>query len=144
MKQEDTIRLLQECDVGTQMGYDSLSEVCGNVKDPGFKKRLESTIAEHEALKAEVQTILNTSGAAGKSPNPIAKGMSWLKTNAELLANPTDGKVADLVIDGCNMGVKTICRDLNQYADADESAKALAKKLIRCEESLAMDIRQYL
>ena len=142
--QEDTIRLLRECDTGTQMGYDALHEVCDNVKNPAFKQRLETGMQEHQALQAEVRTVLNANGQTGKDPSPIAKGMSWLKTNAELLVKGSDDTVADLITDGCNMGVKSLNRYLNQYRAADEKTKDIAKKLIRVEEKLTADMEKYL
>ncbi len=47
----------------------------------------------------------------------------------------SDATVADLITDGCNMGVKSLNRYLNRYAAADEKAKTVAK-LIRLEEKL--------
>jgi hypothetical protein len=46
--------------------------------------------------------------------------------------------------DGCNMGVKSLNRYLNQYEAADEVSKDITKRLINLEEKLTIDIRQYL
>ena len=46
--------------------------------------------------------------------------------------------------DGCNMGVKSLARYLNQYEAADEFSKDIAKRLISLEEQLGADIRRYL
>ena len=80
----------------------------------------------------------------GKAPNPMAKSMSWLKTNVKLGLNDTDQTVADLMTDGCNMGVKSLNKYLNQYKAADERSKDITKRLINLEEKLAVDIRGYL
>ena len=80
----------------------------------------------------------------GKNPNPIAKGMSWMKTNMKLSMEESDATIAELMTDGCNMGVKSLNRYLNQYKAADEISKDMAKRLINLEEKLAVDIRQYL
>ena len=74
----------------------------------------------------------------------MAKSMSWLKTNVKLSIDGSDETVADLITDGCNMGVKSLNRYLNEYEAADQTAKEITKKLIRMEEKLAIDIRQYL
>ena len=58
----------------------------------------------------------------------MAKGMSWIKTNVKLSVNESDNAVADLITDGCNMGIKTLNKYLNQYEAADEKSKNLAKK----------------
>ena len=80
----------------------------------------------------------------GKDPNPIAQGMSFMKTNMKLVMHESDSTIAELITDGCNMGVKSLNRYLNQYEAADESSKDIAKRLIRLEECLATDMRGYL
>jgi hypothetical protein len=70
--------------------------------------------------------------------------MSSLKTNVKLTLRPGDSTVADLMTDGCNMGVKSLSRYLNEYGAADERAKDAAKKLIAIEENLSADLRRYL
>ena len=55
-----------------------------------------------------------------------------------------DGVIADLMTDGCNMGVKSLNKYLNEYKAADERSKDIAKRLINLEEKLAVDIRSYL
>ena len=74
----------------------------------------------------------------------MAKGMSWIKTNVKLGIDESDKTVADLITDGCNMGVKSLNRYLNQYEAADEKSKDIAKRLINLEEKLAIDIRKFL
>lgn len=67
-----------------------------------------------------------------------------MKTNVKLAMNESDHVIADLITDGCNMGVKSLSRYLNQYKAADEASKEIAKKLIHMEAQLAVDIRGYL
>ena len=80
----------------------------------------------------------------GKDPNPMLKGMSWVMTNVKLIMKESDAAIADMVTDGCNMGVKSLSRYLNQYAAADEKSKDIAKRLIHLEAQLAVDVRGYL
>ena len=98
----------------------------------------------HETLEGEIKRQLNNYHDDGKEPNPIAKGMSWVKTNVKLAMEGSDAAIADFVTDGCNMGVKSLNKYLNQYQAADETSKDLAKRLISIEEDLAADIRMFL
>ena len=91
---------------------------------------------EHQELDAEVQELLEKYRDDGKDPNPVAKGMSWMKTNLKMTLEGGDATIADLMTDGCNMGVKSLNKYLNEYEAADESAKEITKKLIRMEEEL--------
>lgn len=144
MIEQDTIRLLRECDAGVKMGVASIDETLQSVKNEELKKYLEKCKSEHEVLKGEIQALLEQYHDDGKEPGAMAKSMSWMKTNAKLAMDESDKTVADLMTDGCNMGVKSLNRYLNQYEAADEKSKNIAKKLIRLEEKLVEDIRQFL
>ena len=144
MIEHDTVRLLRECDAGIKMGITSINDVVGHVSSKQFKNRLESCRAEHEKLQSEIQQLLAKYQDEGKDPNPMAKGMSWFKSNVKMAVDDSDSTVADLMTDGCNMGVKSLGRYLNQYKAADESSKDITKRLSDLEEQLAVDIRQYL
>lgn len=144
MIEADTIKLLRECDSGIKMGVSSIEDVVGRVKNETFRQRLESCKSEHEQLKHEVQKMLDRYQDEGKNPNPMLQGMSWIKTNVMLSMEDSDRTIADLMTDGCNMGVKSLNRYLNQYEAAEERAKDIAKRLINMEEKLTVDMRAYL
>lgn len=67
-----------------------------------------------------------------------------MKTNVKLAMDESDATIADLITDGCNMGVKSLSRYLNQYQAADEETKDIAKKLIKQEEELSIHTRSFL
>ena len=144
MIEQDTIKLLRECDAGVKMGISSIDDVLEHVKKEDFRKKLTKCRQEHEDLQMKILQELEKYQDDGKNPNPIAKGMSWMKTNMKLSMEESDATVAELMTDGCNMGVKSLNRYLNQYKAADEVSKDMAKRLINLEEKLAVDIRGYL
>ncbi|MBQ2696841.1 MAG: hypothetical protein IJF61_06020 [Clostridia bacterium] len=144
MVEQDTIKLLRECDAGVKMGVSSIDDVIGYVKDEKFKEMLSECKSDHEKLRGELQGLLRDYHDEGKEPNPMAKGMSWIKTNAKLMMDESDETIADLMTDGCNMGVKSLNKYLNQYQAADEKSKDMTKSLIHLEERLAENMRPYL
>jgi len=144
MIEADTIKLLRECDAGVKMGISSIDDVTEYVRDGEMKKYLSDCRDEHDKLCGEIGELLHKYRDDGKEPNPIAKGMSWLKTNMKLTMDESDGTIAELITDGCNMGVKSLSRYLNQYAAADEVSKDITKRLINLEGQLAIDLRDYL
>ena len=144
MVEQDTIRLLRECDAGVKMGISSIEDVLDYVRADSLKKFLSECKREHEVLEQEIRTLLDRYQDDGKEPNPMAKSMSWVKTNVKLAMNESDETIADLMTDGCNMGVKSLNKYLNKYEAADETSKKITKRLIRLEENLAIDIRKFL
>lgn len=144
MIEQDTIKLLRECDAGIKMGVDSINEVREYAKSAELKDALTECKRKHESLKDELQHALDRFGDDGKDPNPMAKGMSRVKTNFKFNLDSSDATIADLITDGCNMGIKSLSRYLNQYKAADEKAKDITKKLISQEEQLLGQMRPYL
>ncbi len=144
MVEQDTIRLLRECDAGVKMGVASIEEVVDRIQSQEFRQVLAESRHQHDELDREIQQLLDQYQDEGKEPTPMAKGMSWMKTNAMLMMKPSDQTIADLMTDGCNMGVKSLHKYLNEYAAADERSKAITKKLVNLEQKLAVDIRAYL
>lgn len=144
MIEQDTIKLLRECDAGIKMGVSAIDEVLDYVKSDRLKKDLEDCKEEHNKLDKELQELLDRYRDDGKEPNPMAKGMSWMKTNMKLVMNESDHTIADLITDGCNMGIKSLNKYLNQYVAADEKSKDICKRLINLEEDLTIQMRQFL
>ena len=144
MIEQDTIRLLRECDAGLQMGVSAIDDVLERVQAPDMYRRLSACKRAHESLKTEINVMLADCHDDGKAPNPLAQGMSWLKTNAAMAMNGSDQTIASLMTDGCNMGVKSLGRYLNQYEAASEDSKDITKRLIGLEQKLSDDLREYL
>ena len=144
MIEQDTIRLLRECDAGIKMGVSSIDDVLEYVHADQLEKLLTDCKNDHLTLDRELQQLLDRYQDEGKDPNPMAQGMSWMKTNVKLMMHESDHTIADLMTDGCDMGVKSLSRYLNQYMAADETSKDITKRLINLEERLAIDLRPFL
>ena len=144
MIENDTVRLLRECDAGIRMGVDSINEVIDKVKGDSLRETLLRCREDHESLADELRGMLDECHDEGKKPNPVAKSMSWIKTNVEMTFDRSDETIASLMTDGCNMGVKSLSRYLNQYAAADEQSKSIAKRLISIESDAAESLRSNL
>ncbi|MDE5763933.1 MAG: hypothetical protein K2N49_04365 [Ruminococcus sp.] len=144
MVEQDTIRLLRECDSGVKMGISAIDEVMEYAHSPELREFLQDSSRENEKLKNDLQEVLADYHDNGKEPNPIASGMSWIKTNFKLKMDESDSTIAELMTDGCNMGIKSLTRYLNEYQAADKRSKDIAKRLIKAEEKLSQNMRQFL
>ena len=144
MANSDTIKLLKECDAGSKMAVTSIDEVMEYVSDEQLKALLRESKKHHEKLGNDIHEALNQFHETEKDPSMIAKGMSWMKTNIKLGMDDSDSVAAELITDGCDMGVKSLYQYLNDYDEADHTAKALCKRLIGIEEDLRKELRKYL
>ncbi len=144
MIQDDTIKLLRQCDAGIKMGTSSIQEVLDRVKDPQLQHCLYSCGTKHRKLAHDIQEMLARYHDDGTRLNPMVQGMARMKTECKLAMHPSDSTIAQLMIDGCNMGTTSLSRYLNQYKAADEASKDIAKRLIALEDWLTLELRPFL
>lgn len=141
---EDTLHLLSECAAGTDMAIRSLEDVLKNAPDGPLQQTLRKSKRQHEQLAAQTQSLLYAQGKAAKPANAAARAMSWMKAEAMLAMKPGDATTAELISDGCSMGIKSLARYCNQYPAASEQARGIARELIELEDRLVKTMRPYL
>lgn len=141
---DDSIKLLRECNAGIKMGISSLDDVMDKVENESLKKILSDSREIHTRLNQETKQYLERYNDEGKEPAPMAKAMSKMKTEMKTMGEDNDPNIADLITDGCNMGIKSLHRYLNQYPAAEEEIRNLAKRTIETEEALRAELRSYL
>ena len=144
MEDRDSIKLLKECDAGSKMAVTSLDDVLEKVENENLKALLCETKEHHAKLGNEIHALLTEYGCEEKDPNMMAKSMSKMKSTMKMTMNDSDETAADLITDGCNMGIKSLYKYLNQYPGANSKVKDLCIRLIDIEVQLRKELRQYL
>lgn len=144
MANDDTIKLLKECSSGVTMAIDSINEILEDVVNDTLKNILKKNMQKHQSLETDIKNYLKAFHDEAKEPAAMAKGMAHLKTNFKMTTNPSDETIADLITDGCNMGIKTLHRYLNQYKNADHDIRKLTKDIIQTENDLRENVCAYL
>ena len=109
-----------------------------------MKEILEKSKNHHKELEIEIEKLLQVNREEDKQPNLMAKSMSWIKSNVKLGLDHSDATVADLITDGCDMGIKSLKKYLNKYQNADQKSKKHCRALIEMEEQLRADVGKYL
>ena len=110
MPNDDTIKLLNECNSGIKMGVQGINEVMDNAEDKQLIDILNKYLKEHERLGNKTHEYLNKFHDTGKEPSTIATAMSWVKINFKMMQGNQDEQIADVMTDGCNMGIKSIAK----------------------------------
>ena len=140
----DTEKLLRECNSGIRMGVDSINQVLPYAKSEGLIKALNECKDKHAVLGDETHSMLLNKNMDTKNPHPMAKMMADMSTRVKLTMHKSDSEIASIMTDGCNMGIKSLYKYLNQYAEADSKSKDITNRLISIEQELRTDMRAYL
>lgn len=142
--QEDTRKLLQECNSGCKMAINSMQQIQDYVTDEGLAKLIRESTERHEKLEAESTKLLEENGADEKEPGMMASAMSWLTTEMKMLVKRNDTEIAKIMMNGCNMGIQTITEKNHEYAGASPESRNLAERLVKEEEDFMDKLKEYL
>ena len=140
----DTVKLLRECNAGIKMGENAMRQVLPHVCSDELRSVLIVCKNTHAALGDEARALLLEACADTKDPHPFIHAMSSAKICATLWACDSDRRIACLMTDGCDMGIKYTYKHLNKYCEASDDAKNLARRLIASEEYLESKLRSFL
>lgn len=142
--QDDTIKLLMECNLGCKMAVNSLNQISDFVTNPDLANLIEKSIAQHEQIGNDTSRKLDLAGAQEKEPGAMTSAFSWFSTEMKLRMNDSGNQAAKIIMDGCNMGIQSIGEKVNQFQDADQESQKLASDLIQAEEKLMKELKEYL
>lgn len=141
---EDTIFLLRECNSGCKSATNSIEQVQSYIDNEEFMSIIKDYNDKHIKIGDECHQLLNETNEGEKDPKVMAKVYSWISTEVKLMLNNDTSKIAEIMIDGCNMGIKSLSRYINQYKAASSDSVNLAKKLIKLEQDFMNDMLLYL
>lgn len=142
---DQTIKLLEECSKGCKMGIDSIGQVQDFItEDEKLKKVIDRYHEKYQILDEETSRLLKQAGEPDKEPGMMAAAFSWMTTEMKLMLKGDSRQVARLMMDGCNMGIKSISEALNDNRGASEQAKTIARKLVKDLEEFMKDIKEFL
>ena len=141
---EQTRKLLEECSSGCRMATDSFGQVREYVRDTNLLRLIDDYTEKHRQLEEEAASLLKEAGNEEKEPGVMASMLSWFTTGIKLTMDSSNSQVAKLLMDGCNMGIKTLGEKANRYGNADRKASSLTQKIIRTEEELMKKLQEYL
>lgn len=141
---EDTIELLKECNSGCKSATNSMEQVYDFLKEGKLKETIKKYNRKHIELGDKCHALLNKENESEKDPDKIAKVFSWISTEVKLMVNDAESKIADLMVDGCNMGIKSLSKYRNKYKGASQESIEIVEELIEIEEDFMKELLVYL
>ena len=144
MHKEQTIELLRQCNAGVKTAVNSIEAVLPRARDDGFTALLDHYLEKHEALGDQIHTALSKAGGHTRAPSAMARMMAGGKIGMKYAMHPNDATIADLMSDGCAMGVRKLCHVRNQCAGASGEARLLATRLIETENEMMSRMTPFL
>lgn len=141
---EDSIKLIKEVDSGCLMAINSLHQMEEYQMPKEQNDMITRYIAKHDELQKEASRMLHNNNETDKQPGMMASAMSWLTTEMKLMIHENTSEISKNIMNGCNMGIQSIREQMSKYKTASEEAVKLANKLIKLEEDMFSDAKEFI
>lgn len=120
----------------SQMGVETLNQLIPMIDNEAFKKRIEAQLKEYEQIHEEAKKLLNRHGYDEKGIGALEKIMAYLMIDMKNLMDKSSSHIAEMLIQGSNMGIIDAVKRINQYEkEAEKEVTALMKRLLKFEEN---------
>ena len=120
----------------SQMGVETLNQLIPMIDNEAFKKRIEAQLKEYELIHEEAKKLLNRHGYDEKGIGALEKIMAYLMIDMKTLMDKSSSHIAEMLIQGSNMGIIDAVKRINQYErEAEKEVTALMKRLLKFEEN---------
>lgn len=140
----DTIALLKECDAGCKMGVESMKQVRSYAEEGRLIAVIDKYLERHDDFGDKCHRMLNQLNETTQNPPMMASTFAKISTDVKLMMEKDSHKIAEILIDGCNMGVKSVTENMHKYNKADAESMKLAKELVEMEQKMSQDLLQFL
>ncbi len=135
--------LLQYVYKTADMGVVGIEAVLDYATDPELKKVLRDQMSEYVCCRTEAEQLLLARSDDGKGVNPIAKMSAEMMATGKLLVDPSTSSIAEMTIQGNNMGVSKTLRHLHDYPKHDD-ARRLTEQLLKIEQANIEQLKPFL
>ena len=120
----------------SQMGVETLNQLLPMIDNEAFKKRIEAQLKEYKQIHEEAKELLNRHGYDEKGIGAREKIMTYLMIDMKTLMDKSSSHIAEMLIQGSNMGIIDAVKRINQYEkEAEKEVTALMKRLLKFEEN---------
>ncbi len=136
--------VLNEINKGIKMGMDSISNVSEKVQDSQFKKDLKYQYDEYNKILNNVNNELSNYNDFPKELNPMQKAMGWMSVEMNTMADKSNSKIAEMMLQGTNMGIIEGIKLKNEYPDLDNSVKNILNEFISFQQNNVEQLKKYL
>jgi hypothetical protein len=136
--------ILNEINKGIKMGMDSISNVSEKVNDDNFKKDLKFQYDKYNDILNKVSTELSKYNDFPKELNPMQKTMGWMSVEFNTMEDKSNSKIAEMMLQGTNMGIIKGTKLLNHNPNTDESVKNILSEFVSFQEDTVEQLKKYL
>ena len=141
---EDKIDVLDELNKGACMGKDAIHFILDKVKDDALKEELNRQYNKYNEISDKINNIYqNYNDDTPHETSTMNKVMTWYGIEMKTLTDDSTSKIAELLLQGTNMGIIEGRRLLN-HKDTDKDIHSLVQEYVDMQEKAVEKLKTFL
>jgi ElaB/YqjD/DUF883 family membrane-anchored ribosome-binding protein len=138
------VELLQYVYKTADMGCEGIQSVIRHTKSTALKDKLKAQDAEYQKIRHQAQALLEARNERPGGVGLMGKAAADIMSAGKMMVDQTDSKIAEMVIQGNQMGINKTIKHLHDYDTQDSTIRTLVEKLLATEESNADQLKAFL
>ena len=136
--------LLNRIHRNTQMGLETLPLLASKAQDTNFKNALKEQWKDYHELNERAEALMKKRGIKVRGISEMTRMSAVTMTNMKTLMDRSTSRLAEMAIQGSNMGVTKITKALHETRTTEHEAIELAEKVLKAEMKNLAALREYL
>ena len=137
--------ILDELNKGACMGMDAIRDILEKVEDKKFKKILEDGFDKYKMIHRRIEEKYEEYSKENPTEtSTMNKAMTSMMTDMKLMTDHSDSKIAELLLQGTNMGIIEGRKLLNNKENIDKEVESILKDFIKMQEESVEIYKEYL
>lgn len=138
------IEILKEVNKNSKVGIDGVNFILEKALDDEFKQMLYSQKSEYQNIYDRSKNLLLQYGEMAEDIPPLQKAMSWMGIQMSTLTNTTDSKLAEILIQGNDMGIIKGTKLLNSTPFKQDSIRNILNDFVGLQQDNINELKKYL
>ena len=141
---KEDINALDELHKGACMGIDAIDMVLDKVEDDSLKKELKREYSDYQKIEERIEEIYpKYNEGKPHSTSAMNKAMTWSGIEMKTMMDNSTSKIAELLLQGVNMGIIEGRKILNKK-ELDKEVHDIASKYVTMQEKSVENLKRFL
>ena len=143
-KDENKVNVLDELNKGACMGQDAIHFILDKVEDENLKNELNDQYNKYKEITDKISELYpEYSDKKPHETNAMNKVMTWYGIEMKTLMDDSTSKIAELILQGTNMGIIEGRRLLNDK-ETDDQINSLVQAYVDMQEEAVEKLKTFL
>ena len=141
---KENINALDEIHKGSCMGKDAIVCIIEKVEDESFKKELEKEFNQYEKIAKRIEEIYPKYNKGNPHETSVMnKAMTWSGVEMKTITDRSNSKLAELMLQGVNMGISEGRKILNKK-NLNQEVNDLVSEYVTMQEKNVETLKKFL